>query len=129
MAALPRRPPRQRPTVDFGFGDDAGQNGESVYGNPPARTTCAESAAHHRQTQPEPQIVAGRRSRKNRNLPRVRHASASTQTPFRPPSRSPAKPGYVFSPFDPSGGYVDVTGYTSGQKVKDPYSGKIFLVP
>ena len=41
----------------------------------------------------------------------------------------PGKPGYVYSPFDPSGGYVDVTGYTSGQKVKDPYSGKIFLVP
>ena len=41
----------------------------------------------------------------------------------------PGKPGYVFSPFDASGGYVDVTGYTSGQKVKDPYSGKIFLVP
>jgi hypothetical protein len=41
----------------------------------------------------------------------------------------PGKPGYVFSPFDPSGGYVDVNGYTSGQKVKDPYSGKIFLVP
>jgi hypothetical protein len=41
----------------------------------------------------------------------------------------PGKPGYVFSPFDSSGGYVDVTGYASGQKVKDPYSGKIFLVP
>lgn len=41
----------------------------------------------------------------------------------------PGKPGYVFSPFDPSGGYVDVTGYAPGQKVKDPYSGKIFLVP
>ena len=41
----------------------------------------------------------------------------------------PGKPGYVFSPFDPSGGYVDVTGYTSGQKVKDPYSGKVFIVP
>jgi hypothetical protein len=41
----------------------------------------------------------------------------------------PGKPGYVFSPFDPSGGYVDVNGYTSGSKVKDPYSGKIFLVP
>lgn len=41
----------------------------------------------------------------------------------------PDKPGYVFSPFDPNGGYVDVNGYTSGQKVKDPYSGKIFLVP
>jgi hypothetical protein len=41
----------------------------------------------------------------------------------------PGKPGYVFSPFDKNGGYVDVTGYTPGQKVKDPYSGKIFLVP
>jgi hypothetical protein len=41
----------------------------------------------------------------------------------------PGKPGYVFSPFDPRGGYVDVNGFTSGSKVKDPYSGKIFLVP
>jgi hypothetical protein len=38
------------------------------------------------------------------------------------------KPGYVYSPFDP-GKYVDVSGYTPGSKVKDPYSGKIFLVP
>jgi hypothetical protein len=41
----------------------------------------------------------------------------------------PGKPGYVFSPYDPNGGYVDVNGFTSGSKVKDPYSGKIFLVP
>jgi hypothetical protein len=41
----------------------------------------------------------------------------------------PGKPGYVFSPFDKNGGYVDVTGYSPGQKVKDPYTGKIFLVP
>jgi hypothetical protein len=41
----------------------------------------------------------------------------------------PGKPGYVFSPFDKNGGYVDVTGYSPGQKVKDPYSGRIFLVP
>jgi hypothetical protein len=41
----------------------------------------------------------------------------------------PGKPGYVFSPYDPNGGYVDVTGYQSGSKVKDPYSQKIFLVP
>ena len=56
-----------------------------------------------------------------------RTTSAQTQIPTAKPV--PGKPGYVFSPFDPSGGYVDVTGYTSGQKVKDPYSGKIFLVP
>jgi hypothetical protein len=41
----------------------------------------------------------------------------------------PGKPGYVFSPYDKNGGYVDVTGYSPGQKVKDPYSGKVFLVP
>lgn len=41
----------------------------------------------------------------------------------------PDKPGYVFSPYDPNGGYVDVTGFSPGSKVKDPYSGKIFLVP
>jgi hypothetical protein len=40
----------------------------------------------------------------------------------------PDKPGYVYSPSDP-GKYVDVSGYAPGSKVKDPYSGKIFLVP
>jgi hypothetical protein len=40
----------------------------------------------------------------------------------------PGKPGYVFSPSD-SNKYVDVSGYAPGSKVKDPYSGKIFLVP
>ena len=53
----------------------------------------------------------------------------STQAQYPTAKPVPGKPGYVFSPFDPSGGYVDVNGYTSGQKVKDPYSGKIFLVP
>ena len=56
-----------------------------------------------------------------------RNTSTQSQIPTAKPV--PGKPGYVFSPFDPSGGYVDVTGYKSGQKVKDPYSGKIFLVP
>ena len=39
------------------------------------------------------------------------------------------KPGYVFSPFDSSGRYVDVSGYTPGTKVKDPWTDKIFVVP
>jgi hypothetical protein len=55
--------------------------------------------------------------------------TAATQSQFPTAKPVPGKPGYVFSPFDASGGYVDVTGYSSGQKVKDPYSGKIFLVP
>ena len=40
----------------------------------------------------------------------------------------PDKPGYVFSPFD-SSRYVDVSGYTPGSKVKDPWTDKIFIVP
>jgi len=59
--------------------------------------------------------------------------SSSPKTPTAQPSfpiakSVPGKPGYVFSPSDP-GKYVDVSGYASGSKVKDPYSGKIFLVP
>jgi hypothetical protein len=40
----------------------------------------------------------------------------------------PDKPGLVFNPFNPSE-YIDVSGYPSGSKVKDPNSGKIFTVP
>ena len=40
----------------------------------------------------------------------------------------PGKPGYVYSPYD-SSKYVDVTGYTPGSKVRDPYVQKIFIVP
>ncbi len=54
-------------------------------------------------------------------------SSKSESLPYAKPV--PGKPGYVFSPYDPNGGYVDVKGFTPGQKVKDPYSGKIFLVP
>jgi len=41
----------------------------------------------------------------------------------------PGKPGLVFNPFDAKGGYIDVSGYASGSKVKDPESQKIFIVP
>lgn len=56
-------------------------------------------------------------------------AVASTNGGYPTAKVVPGKPGYVFSPYDPNGGYVDVNGFTSGSKVKDPYSGKIFLVP
>jgi hypothetical protein len=38
-------------------------------------------------------------------------------------------PGYVTSPYQPYAGYVDVRGFPPNTQVKDPYSGKIFLVP
>lgn len=58
-----------------------------------------------------------------------RTSSAQQQPQFPTAKAVPGKAGYVYSPYDPNGGYVDVTGYASGSKAKDPYSGKIFIVP
>ena len=91
-------------------------------------------AAQQPATQPKPQPTATPRVVKSENPPPSNPTAPSTPTvpqtadlPYAKPV--PGKPGYVFSPFDKNGGYVDVTGYSPGQKVKDPYSGKIFLVP
>lgn len=54
--------------------------------------------------------------------------SAAPEQSFPTAKPVPDKPGYVFSPSEP-GKYVDVSGFAPGSKVKDPYSGKIFLVP
>jgi hypothetical protein len=41
----------------------------------------------------------------------------------------PGQSGLVTSPFAPDSGYVDVSGFPHGTKVKDPYTGNIFLTP
>jgi hypothetical protein len=42
----------------------------------------------------------------------------------------PGRKGMVTSPYAPDEGkYVDVTDFASGSVVKDPYTGKFFLVP
>ena len=80
----------------------------------PPRTT--PPVAHSETTQPEP-----------KPLPPAE--ASSTSTAFPTAKAVPDKPGYVFSPFDSSGRYVDVSGYTPGTKVKDPWTDKIFIVP
>jgi hypothetical protein len=41
----------------------------------------------------------------------------------------PGHKGMVTSPYSPEGNYIDVSDFASGSAVKDPYTGKIFLVP
>src|SRR6266404_2209191 len=53
--------------------------------------------------------------------------AGSAQFPVAKPV--PGKPGLVFNPFKPNGGYIDVSGYAPGSKVKDPETQKIFVVP
>ena len=55
--------------------------------------------------------------------------SSSTEPMFPTAKAVPGKPGYVFSPFDARGRYIDVSGYPSGSKAKDPWTDKIFIVP
>ena len=39
------------------------------------------------------------------------------------------KPGFVTSPYAPDKGMIDLRGFPPGTEVKDPYTGKNFLVP
>ena len=41
----------------------------------------------------------------------------------------PGHKGMVTSPYSPEGNYIDVSVFASGSAVKDPVTGKIFLVP
>ena len=99
----------------------------------PGYPTSAPEAAT---TQPQPQPATERASRASRDetaqtKPRLSPAprTSSAQLEFPTAKSVPDKPGYVVSPFDASGRYVDVSGYAAGSKVKDPWTDKIFIVP
>ena len=105
-------------------------------------TTTSSDVTEPGQPMP-PQTTAERRqSRTSSEVPRTRRketAQSSTRAGSSRPSASqenfptakavPGKSGYVFSPFDTEGRYVDVSGFAPGTKVKDPWTDKIFLVP
>ena len=41
----------------------------------------------------------------------------------------PGHKGMVTSPYSPEGNYIDVSAFPPGSAVRDPYTGKVFLVP
>jgi hypothetical protein len=115
-------------TTTTATSDNVTKPGRTV--TPTATTTTQRQPTTTIQTKPSPSPKSSPAALTEKSKPSPgpsRNPSTQAQYPTAKPV--PGKPGYVFSPFDPSGGYVDVTGYSSGQKVKDPYSGKIFLVP
>jgi hypothetical protein len=91
-----------------------------------ARETPAPPPPHARPSA-TPRIATNERTEKSSAPARTTSKETTEDLPYAKPV--PGKPGYVYSPFDPNGGYVDVKGFAPGQKVKDPYSGKIFRVP
>jgi hypothetical protein len=75
---------------------------------------------------PRTDVAAGTQRKPSPSATPRPSTGQTTQFPTAKPV--PGKPGYVYS-IDPKGGIVDVTGYKSGDKAKDPYTQQIFIVP
>jgi hypothetical protein len=107
-------------------------------GHPMAEPEVASTRQHQPRIESDrasnpPSTAAPRVARKEGTQSKTKPASSSHassgQADFPTAQLVPGKPGYVISPFDSSARYVDVSGYTSGSKVKDPWTNKIFIVP
>jgi hypothetical protein len=103
-------------------------------GRPVSTSEVASAPQRHSKHQAESSQSSARttsQARSEATQPNPRPGSpARPSYPQLPTAKAvPDKPGYVFSPFDSSGRYVDVSGYASGTKVKDPWTDKIFIVP
>ena len=110
----PRRPPCRH----------AGKSKSAAHAS--RKTSHSDARAARDQSQPDQQLQRERAE----NTPATKSSSTApenTDLPYAKPV--PGKAGYVFSPYDKNGGYVDVTGFAPGSKVKDPYSGKSSSFP
>jgi hypothetical protein len=85
----------------------------------PPQHAATSSTTQHTQTAPK----------KVSSTPTPTPRPAASQPPQFPVARPvPGRPGYVYS-LDPNGGMIDVTGYKSGDRAKDPYTKQVFIVP
>jgi hypothetical protein len=114
FGACVNEPPR-RPTKKSGFHQPPPPSDTVVSEVPPEQQPPPTSEP----TKPAPDVKPG---------PAVPEQPISSgNLPYAKPV--PGKPGFVFSPYDQYKGYIDVRGFPPGTEVKDPYSGKSFLVP
>jgi hypothetical protein len=108
------QPGHPAPTMQVASATQPRRKADTTRSQKPPRTT--PPVAYSETTPPEPK-------------PSPPAQASSTSEAFPTARAVPDKPGYVFSPFDSSGRYVDVSGYAPGTKVKDPWTDKIFVVP
>jgi hypothetical protein len=93
-------------------------------------TSQASKAA---EAQPSPPEEQPKPAKEEKFTPTVLPASAAPaekakgDIPYGIPV--PGQKGMVISPYLPEGSYIDVRAFAPGSAVKDPYTGKIFLVP
>jgi len=94
----------------------------------PVPVTSSSSSQRQRiaSKTPSTEAPSGNAPTKSKGSP-PRSTAAQPRFPTAEPV--PGRPGLVFNPYDPNGGYIDVSGYAPGSKVKDPDSQKIFVVP
>jgi LysM repeat protein len=131
-----------------GFGRAVTAPVRHVFGEPePAATTNASDVTNPGQPVaiPSPTATPKVASRKSKQTSASASSRVAASKPSAKPSPSsqkpasatqfpvakpvPGRPGLVFNPFNTSGGYIDVSGYAPGSKVKDPDSKQIFVVP
>lgn len=105
----------------------------------PPQTTKSSRATRRSASRAAPSAAPGANAEpsqapKEESVASVRHLSTAeiekikAGLPYGAPV--PGRKGMVTSPYTPEDGkYIDVTGFSSGSIVKDPYTGKFFLVP
>ena len=98
---------------------------------PPPQSSDVDVPGRQVKATPTPRPHVAQQKSKSTPAPAASPSPAAPSSlPQFPVAKSvPGKPGLVYNPFDPKGGLIDVSGYASGSKVKDPDSQKIFVVP
>jgi hypothetical protein len=93
---------------------------------PTRRTTAGPTQPRSSVTETPRQTTRSETGASGRTAPAATPRPQVAQFPTARPVAG--RPGYVYS-IDPNGGIVDVTGYKPGDKAKDPYTQKVFIVP